>query len=59
MISSGTPQPVSMKISGHKPASMFRRHDIGSEADLRAALESVEQFHEVAKQKAVTIEASR
>ena len=51
----GCPQSVTMKISGHKAASMFRRYDIANESDLRAALESVQRYHEAQTEKVVTI----
>jgi integrase len=57
MIRSGVPQSVAMKISGHKTASMFRRYDIASEADLREAMLSVQRYREAAKQKIVRLEA--
>jgi len=55
MVRSGVPQSVAMKISGHKTASMFRRYDIANEGDLRAALESVQRYHETETEKVVTI----
>ena len=55
MVRSGVPQNVAMKISGHKTASMFRRYNIVKEDDLRAAMQSVERYHEAEKQKIVAI----
>jgi integrase len=55
MVRSGVPQSVAMKISGHKTASMFRRYDIASEADLREAFESVQRYHEAQAEKVVTM----
>lgn len=55
MVRSGVPQSVAMKISGHKTASMFRRYDIANEEDLRAALESVQRYHDAEAQKIVTL----
>lgn len=55
MVRSGVPQSVAMKISGHKTASMFRRYDIASESDLRAAMESVQRYNEAKRQKVVSI----
>ena len=55
MIRSGVPQSIAMKISGHKTASMFRRYDIASEDDLRAAMQSVDRYHQAAQQKIVSI----
>jgi integrase len=57
MIRSGVPQSVAMKISGHKTASMFRRYDIASEADLRQAMVSVQKYREAELQKVVTMSA--
>jgi hypothetical protein len=55
MIRSGVPQNVAMKISGHKTARMFRRYDICSEDDLRAAMESVARYREAESKKVVSI----
>jgi integrase len=59
MIRSGVPQSVAMKISGHKTASMFRRYDIASEADLREAMVSVQKYREAERQKIVPKAASK
>jgi hypothetical protein len=45
MIRSGVPQNVAMKISGHETTAMFKRYDIASEDDLRAAAESVQRYN--------------
>ncbi len=58
MIRSGTPQSVAMKISGHKTASMFRRYDISSESDLRAAALNLQKSREAERQKLVSMEPS-
>jgi integrase len=55
MVRSGVPQSVAMKISGHKTASMFRRYDIASEADLRQAMQAVERYHNEQSSKVVTM----
>jgi integrase len=55
MIRGGVPQSVAMKISGHKTASMFRRYDIASEADLRQAMLSVQKYREAERQKIVPV----
>ncbi len=36
------PQSVAMRISGHRTAEVFRRYDITSDADLRAAARKLE-----------------
>jgi hypothetical protein len=51
------PQSVAMKISGHKTASMFRRYNIASEADLRQAMLSVQKYREAERRKVVTMAA--
>jgi len=45
MIRSGVPQNVAMKISGHATTAMFRRYDVCSEEDLKAAAESVQRYN--------------
>jgi integrase len=45
MIRAGVPQNVAMKISGHETIAMFKRYDIGSDADLKAAQESVTRYN--------------
>lgn len=55
MIRSGIPQSVAMKISGHKTASMFRRYDIASEADLRSAMLNLQKYREAERRKVVPI----
>lgn len=37
MVRATVPQSVTMKISGHRTAAIFRRYDIASEADIREA----------------------
>jgi integrase len=59
MIRSGVPQSVAMKISGHKTASMFRRYDIASQEDLKAALESVQRYHAAQPEKIITLGGGR
>lgn len=53
MIRGGVSQTVAMKISGHKTASMFRRYNITSEDDLRAAMLSLQRYREAQGQKVV------
>ncbi|MGC1600599.1 MAG: site-specific integrase, partial [Candidatus Acidiferrales bacterium] len=45
LIRSGVPQNVAMKISGHETTAMFKRYDIASEDDLKAAAESVTKYN--------------
>ncbi len=55
MIRSGVSQNIAMRVSGHKTASMFRRYDIASEADLRQAMLSVQKYREAERQKVVSM----
>jgi len=55
LVRSGVPQSVAMKISGHKTASMFRRYDIASEADLREAMLRVESYNKSQVEKVVPL----
>lgn len=41
LIRAGVPQPVAMKISGHRTSSVFNRYDIVSEADLLEATQKL------------------
>lgn len=44
LIRAGVDQAVAMKISGHETTSTFRRYNITSEEDLRAAVEKVTAY---------------
>lgn len=46
LIRAGVDQAVAMKISGHETTSTFRRYNITSEEDLRAAMEKVAAYVE-------------
>jgi integrase len=46
LIRAGVDQAVAMKISGHETTSTFRRYNITSEEDLRAAVEKVAAYVE-------------
>ncbi len=46
LIRAGVPQSVAMAISGHRTASVFRRYDITSEEDLRAAAVKIQAYVE-------------
>jgi hypothetical protein len=54
MVRGGVPMTVATKISGHKTASIFRRHDICDERDLGDAMTRVEQYHEAEAKKIVS-----
>src|SRR5439155_25934217 len=41
----GVPRSVAMKLTGHKTESIYRRYAIVAEADLRAALAKLADFH--------------
>lgn len=45
MIRAGVSQTVAMSITGHKTESMFRRYNIVTTEDKRAAIKSVEDHH--------------
>jgi integrase len=58
MLAAGVPQSIAMKISGHKTDSMFRRYAIAAEADLRTALQRMQQYLRTAtKEKVVAMPA--
>jgi integrase len=44
MIAAGVPQAVTMKITGHRTDSMFRRYAIADEEQKREALAKTEQY---------------
>jgi hypothetical protein len=44
LVRAGVSQTVAMAISGHRTASVFRRYDITSEADIAAAVERVSTY---------------
>jgi len=46
LIRAGVDRAVAMRISGHETESMFRRYNITSEGDLRAAVEKVAAYVE-------------
>jgi hypothetical protein len=44
MLRAGVPESVAQRISGHATATVFRRYDITSDADLRKARDRRAQF---------------
>ncbi len=46
LVRAGVPESVAMRLTGHKTASVFRRYDITSSADLNDAVEKLAAFHE-------------
>src|SRR5439155_21944242 len=44
MVRAGVSQTVAMAISGHRTESVFRRYDITSDEDLRAAMEKTTAY---------------
>lgn len=50
MVRAGVPREVAMAISGHKTDSMFRRYNIVSENDVRAAAAKMDAYLEVSQE---------
>jgi integrase len=44
LIRSGTPERVAMQLTGHKTRSVFDRHNIASESDLRAGVDRLAAY---------------
>ena len=44
LVRSGIPESIAMKVTGHKTASVFRRYDIKSDADMREAAQKQEAY---------------
>lgn len=44
LIRSNVPQPIAMRLSGHKTAATFRRYGIVTESDLTEAVRKVAEF---------------
>jgi integrase len=45
LVRAGVSETVAMKLTGHSTASVFRRYNITSSADLTAAVERLARFH--------------
>jgi integrase len=55
MVRAGVPESVAQRISGHATATVFRRYDITSDADLREARDRRVQFGHNQAAKVVSI----
>ncbi|MGE0704150.1 MAG: tyrosine-type recombinase/integrase [Vicinamibacterales bacterium] len=51
LVRANVPQTVAMKLTGHKTDSVFRRYDIVSNADLRVAVERLNEAATVMRAK--------
>ncbi len=59
MVRSGVSERVAMRISGHKTKSIFDRHNIVSDQDLREAARKKHATHEKQDAVAETIDKRR